>query len=137
MRPQPLIAVGDVRASSAWYAELLGLDRTSARMASDHDHLYDRLLDGDRLILQLHAWEEEGHPNLVDRDRGPAGHGVLLWFEVAGSEAFDAAVARARTMGVEVIEEPHVNPAPQHREIWLRDPDGHVVVICSPDGEAA
>jgi hypothetical protein len=31
---------------------------------------------------------------------------------------------------------PHVNPAPQHREMWLRDPDGYVVVIASPDGEA-
>ena len=35
----------------------------------------------------------------------------------------------------EIIEEPHVNPAPQHREIWLRDPDGYVVVVASPDGE--
>jgi hypothetical protein len=29
-----------------------------------------------------------------------------------------------------------VNPAPQHRELWLRDPDGFVVVLASPDGEA-
>jgi hypothetical protein len=36
----------------------------------------------------------------------------------------------------EVLEEPHVNPAPRHRELWLRDPDGYVVVIASPDGEA-
>ena len=31
---------------------------------------------------------------------------------------------------------PRVNPAPQHREMWLRDPDGYVVVIASPGGEA-
>jgi hypothetical protein len=31
------------------------------------------------------------------------------------------------------IEEPHVNPAPQHREVWLRDPDGYVVVMAGPD----
>jgi hypothetical protein len=37
----------------------------------------------------------------------------------------------------EFIEEPYVNPAPAHREMWLRDPDGYVVVIASPDGEAA
>jgi len=36
----------------------------------------------------------------------------------------------------EIVEEPHVNPAPQHREIWLRDLDGYFVVVCSPDGEA-
>ena len=40
-------------------------------------------------------------------------------------------------LGAEVIEEPHINPAPQHREIWLRDPDGYVVVIAGPDGEAS
>jgi len=41
--------------------------------------------------------------------------------------------------GAEVIEEPHVNAAPQHREIWLRDPDGYVVVVAGPDdwGESA
>jgi hypothetical protein len=58
---------------------------------------------------------------------------VVLWFEVAD---FDAAVARARRLRAEIIEEVHVNPAPRHREIWLRDPDGYVVVIASPDGEA-
>lgn len=36
----------------------------------------------------------------------------------------------------EVILQPHVNPAPQHREIWLRDPDNYVLVIASRDGEA-
>ena len=28
------------------------------------------------------------------------------------------------------------NEAAAHREIWLRDPDGYVVVLASPDGEA-
>jgi catechol 2,3-dioxygenase-like lactoylglutathione lyase family enzyme len=59
---------------------------------------------------------------------------MLLWFEL---DDFDAAVRRARAMKVTVVEEPHVNPGPQHREMWLRDPDGYVVVITSPDGEAA
>ena len=86
------------------------------------------------MLLQLHAWDVEDHPNLVDREAAPVGHGVVLWFQL---DDFDAAVDRARGLGAEVIEEPHVNPAPQHREMWLRDPDGYVVVICSPDGEAA
>ena len=84
-------------------------------------------------MLQLHAWDEEDHPNLVGADRAPHGHGVLLWFEL---DDFDAAVARARALGAEIVEEPHVNPAPRHRELWVRDPDGYVVVIASPDGEA-
>lgn len=48
-----------------------------------------------------------------------------------------AAVERVRRLGARVIEEPHVNPAPQHREIWLEDLDGYVVVLASPDGEAS
>ena len=128
---QPLIAVRNVRASSRWYAELLGADSLP-----DHSHrdTYDRVSCGGRLILQLHAWDAEDHPNLVNAGKAPPGHGVLLWFQV---DDFDAAVARTRELKAEIIEEPHVNPAPQHREIWLRDPDGYVVVIASRDGEAA
>jgi len=133
VRPQPLIAVRDVRKSSRWYARLLAAERSSERFESDHAHLYDRLLVGRRLVLQLHAWDEEEHPNLQNADRAPVGHGVLLWFEV---DDFDAAVSRARALRARVVRKPHVNPAPAHRELWLRDPDGYVVVVASPDGEA-
>lgn len=131
-RPQPLLAVHDVRRSSRWYATLLDGERTSELMDSDHAHLYDRILSDGRLVLQLHAWDVEHHPNLVDADLAPVGHGVLVWFEL---DDFDAGVRRARELDAEVVEEPHVNPAPGHREMWLRDPDGYLVVICSPDGE--
>jgi catechol 2,3-dioxygenase-like lactoylglutathione lyase family enzyme len=127
----PLIAVRDVRASSNWYAELLGADSLPEH---EHRDLYDRVYLSARLVLQLHAWDEENHPNLVNRNAAPPGHGVLLWFVL---DDFDAAVRRARTLGVQVVEEPHVNPAPQNREMWIRDPDGYFVVIASPDGEAA
>ncbi|HUM14025.1 MAG TPA: VOC family protein [Myxococcaceae bacterium] len=128
---QPLIAVADVVRSSQWYSKLLGLKSSSIEQASDHAHLYDRLLDNGALVLQLHAWDEENHPNLVGSDDARHGHGVLLWFEV---DDFDAAVARARELGAEVLEDVHANPAPGHWELWLRDPDGYVVVIASPDG---
>jgi catechol 2,3-dioxygenase-like lactoylglutathione lyase family enzyme len=133
VRPQPLIAVRDVRRSSRWYARLLGAERTSESMRSDHAHVYDRLLSGGSLLLQLHAWDEEAHPNLINADAAPPGHGVLLWFEV---DDFDAAVERARALKAPVVREPHVNPAPGHREMWIRDPDGYLVVFASPDGEA-
>ncbi len=133
VRPQPLIAVRDVPSSSRWYSQLLGAERTSESMQSDHAHIYDRLLCGGSLVLQLHAWDEEEHPNLVNANEARPGHGVLLWFEV---DDFDAAVKRARALKATVLVEPHVNPAPGHREIWVQDPDGYVVVIASPDGEA-
>jgi len=130
VQAQPLIAVRDVRASSRWYAELLGAD---ALPEHNHRDLYDRISVAGQLVLQLHAWDEEQHPNLVNREAARAGHGVLLWFEV---NDFDAAVERARWLKAEIVVEPHVNPAPNHREIWLRDADGYVVVIASPDGDA-
>jgi hypothetical protein len=70
----------------------------------------------------------------------PYGNGVLLWFEV---DDFDTAVARAAELRAEVVLAPHRNPppgqsgGPAHREIWLRDLDGYIVVLASPDGEAA
>ena len=130
VEPQPLIAVRDVRASSRWYGRLFAADSLP-----DHKHrdLYDRVFSSGRLILQLHAWDEEHHPNLVNANAAPHGHGVL-WFQV---NDFNSTVDRARELGAEVILEPHFNAAPQHREIWLRDPDGYVVVIASPDGETS
>jgi extradiol dioxygenase family protein len=127
---QPLIAVRDVRASSRWYGELLGADSLPEH---SHRDVYDRVSRSGQLLLQLHVWDEEDHPNLVDPEAAPVGHGVVLWFEV---QDFDSAMERVSRLGAEVIEGPFVNPAPQHRELWIRDPDGFVVVIASPDGES-
>jgi hypothetical protein len=108
----------------------------AANSLPDHRHrdLYDRVFSSGRLILQLHAWDEEHHPNLVNANAAPPGHGVLLWFQVTD---FDSTVDRARELRAEIILEAQVNPAPQHREIWLRDPDGYVLVIASADGEVS
>ncbi len=128
---QTLIAVRDVRSSSRWYSELLGADSLPEHR---HRDVYDRISRSGQLLLQLHAWDEEDHPNLVNPEAAPPGHGVVLWFVVGD---FDAVVERARGLNAEIIEEPHVNVRPQHREIWLRDSDGYVVVVASPDGESA
>ena len=112
VRPQPLIAVRDVPASARWYATLLGATRTSEQMASDHAHIYDRLLIDGTLVLQLHAWNVEDHPNIVDPDGGRNGHGVLLWFEL---DDFDGGVERARSLNADVVEDVHVNPRAGHR----------------------
>ena len=129
VRPQTLIAVRNVRGSSRWYRQLL-----QAEALPEHEHrdTYDRILCDGQVVLQLHAWDEEGHPNLVNRGAAPPGHGVLLWFEVNN---FDAAVRRARSLHAEIVEEPHVNQQAQHKEIWIRDPDGFVVVLAGPDGK--
>lgn len=135
MRPQPLLAVGDVEATSGWYQQLLGC--TSGHGGPE----YERLMAGDRLILQLHRWEvEHDHGPIGDRDTRPYGNGVLVWFEV---DDFDDTVQRAADLGAEVVLGPIRNPpegqpgGPAHRELWVRDPEGYTVVVASPDGEAA
>ncbi|MEP6888788.1 MAG: VOC family protein [Nitrospirales bacterium] len=123
MQPQPLIAVRDVEASSRWYQRLLGCK-------SGHGGIeYEQLVDKDgTLILQLHDWDAHEHPHMGNPATKPYGNGVLLWFQIAD---FDVAVARARELSAEVLEGPQVNPNANHREIWLRDPDGYVVVLAS------
>lgn len=134
MRPQPLIAVNDVEASSRWYQRLLGCE--SAHGGPNYERLVSR---NGTLILQLHNWEvEHHHGHIGDRAARPYGNGVLLWFEV---DDFDAAVARAMELKAEVLKPKHRNPpsgdgGPNHWECWLRDPDDYTVVLASPDGTA-
>ena len=133
MRPQPLICTHDVEGSSRWYQKLLGL-----QSAHGGPH-YERLEHNGKLILQLHNWTiPDHHGEIGDPGNTPYGNGVLLWFE---TDEFDAVIARAREMKVEIILPPHRNPpdgngGPNHRECWMRDPNGYKVVVCSPDGEA-
>ncbi|HTN02236.1 VOC family protein [Planctellipticum variicoloris] len=133
MRPQPLLCVHDVEATSRWYQQLLGCQ--SAHGGPE----YERLEANGTLILQLHRWD-------VDHDHGPIGNpaarpygnGVLLWFEI---DDFDAALARAEALQAEVVLPRHRNPpdgdgGPNHWELWIRDPEGYTVVLASPDGSA-
>ena len=127
MRPQPLIAVRDVEASSRWYQRLLGC-------GSGHGgREYEQLLFEGELVLQLHAWdvEDDEHPHLGDAHVEPRGNGVLLWFQI---DDFDGAVTRARELRAEILEDAHVNPLANHRECWLRDPDGYVIVLATRRG---
>lgn len=133
MRPQPLICVNDVEASSRWYRQLLG-----CRSAHGGPN-YDRLEADGKLILQLHCWEVEDHHGPIGDPHDPSrGNGVLIWFEI---DDFDSAIARAKEMDVDVVLPRHRNPpegdgGPNHWECWLKDPDGYTVVLASPDGTA-
>lgn len=133
MRPQPLICATDVEVSSRWYRRLLGLE--SAHGGPE----YERLTKNGQLVLQLHSFDvEHDHGPIGVRGDTPYGNGVLLWFEV---DDFDDALRRAAEMDVEVVLPRHRNPpdgigGPNHWEIWIRDPDGYVVVLASADGTA-
>ena len=128
IRSQPLIAVSDVEASSRWYRTLLGCK-------GDHaGHGYCRLEVDGNLILQLHEFGLDHHHGPIgDSLQKPYGNGVLIWFEV---DDFDATMRRAADMKAEIILPRYRNPAPNHWECWLYDPDGYSVVIASPDNTA-
>jgi predicted enzyme related to lactoylglutathione lyase len=133
-RSQTLLMVRDVEASSRWYQELLGL-------TSDHGGPdYERLLADGELVLQLHHEGTDHHHGPIG-DAGQArGNGVLVWFGAVSD--FDGVVERAEQLGADVVKAPHRNPpegegnGPGHREVWVKDPDGYVVAVASPDGEA-
>jgi predicted enzyme related to lactoylglutathione lyase len=126
MRPQPLITVSDVGRASRWYQQVLGA--SSGHGGPEYEQL---LVDG-CLIMQLHH-EEVGHHHGTIGDPGqPAGNGVALWFEASD---FDAAVRRIRKAGVQIVTDVHLNPNAGHREIWIRDLDGYLVVLAEPYGE--
>ena len=131
VRAEPLVAVRNVRASSRWYQTLFDADSMPEH---EHRNRYDRIFCDGQLVLQLHAWDEEHHPNLINADAAPVGHGVLLWFEVRD---FYAAVQRVRSLNPQVIQEPHVNPNARQKEIWIRDPDGYVVVLAGPGDDTS
>src|SRR6516162_3067994 len=121
MRPQPLIAVSDVEASSRWYQRLLGCRSAHGGRA------YDQLVHHGELIMQLHAFDVGHHHGpIADAHDKPYGNGVLLWFEV---DDFDAVMDRAAEMKVEIVMSKHRNPpddengGPNHWECWMRDPD--------------
>ncbi len=113
MRPQPLICVRDVEASSLWYQRLLG-----CRSAHGGPH-YEQLVAGGQLVMQLHRWDVDHHHGPIGDPQVAHGNGVLLWFEV---EDFAAATSRASELGAEVVLPQHRNPAdgdggPNHWEI--------------------
>jgi catechol 2,3-dioxygenase-like lactoylglutathione lyase family enzyme len=129
---QPLICARDVEATSRWYQKLLGL-------RSDHGGPnYERLVEGDRLVLQLHKWEVAHHHGPIGDPEKLPGNGVLLWFEL---EDFDSALRRLEELNPEIVLPRHRNPpdgdgGPNHWEVWVKDPNGYTVVIASPYGTA-
>lgn len=123
LRPQPLISVSDVETSSRWYQLVLGA--VSGHGGKEYEQL---LVDG-VMIMQLHLLEEDHHHGTIGTPGTPLGNGVALWFETG---TFDETVERCRGANVHIEADVHANPNAGHREIWLRDPDGYLVVLAEP-----
>ena len=59
MRPQPLIAVTDVEASSRWYQRLLGC------LSAHGGPEYERLVWRGELVMQLHRFGVDHHHGAI------------------------------------------------------------------------
>jgi len=115
-----MVVVRDVPASSRFYQQVLGAESGHGGDA------YEQIVVDGEIVLQLHHVDvEDHHGPLADPDQ-PFGNGVLLWFEVSD---FDAAVERVRATDAQVVTDVHTNPNALQPEIWLRDPDGYLVVL--------
>ena len=126
MKPQPLIVVHDVQASSRWYQNVLGFK-------SGHGGAeYEQLLSADQMVMQLHHWDAHEHPHFGNAGIKPYGNGVVLWFQ---SDNIENAFARAKKSHAQILEPLNVNVNANHREFWLNDPDGYVVVVAGAYGD--
>jgi catechol 2,3-dioxygenase-like lactoylglutathione lyase family enzyme len=118
-----MVVVRDVPAARRFYLQVLG-----AESGHGGDE-YEQIVADGEILLQLHRIDvEDHHGPLADPDQ-PLGNGVLLWFEVAD---FDATVERVRASDAQVVTEVHTNPNAHQQEIWLRDPEGYLVVLAGP-----
>lgn len=118
-----MVVVHDVPTSRSFYLQVLG-----AESGHGGDE-YEQVVSDGEIVLQLHDIEVEDHHGRLADPAQPLGNGVLLWFEVSD---FDATVDRVRSSGAEVVRDVHVNPNARQHEIWVRDPDGYLVVLAGP-----
>lgn len=118
-----MVVVRDVPASSRFYQRVL-----AAESGHGGDE-YEQIVSNGEILVQLHAVDvEDHHGRLADPDQ-PFGNGVLLWFEVAD---FEATLEQVRATGAPVVHDVHTNPNARQQEIWVRDPDGYLVVLAGP-----
>jgi catechol 2,3-dioxygenase-like lactoylglutathione lyase family enzyme len=118
-----MVVVRDVAASRRFYLRVLGAE-------SGHGgNEYEQIVRDGEIVLQIHDIEVEDHHGRLADPGQPLGNGILLWFEVAD---FDATVEAVRTSGAIVVRDVHTNPNALQQEIWVRDPDGYLVVLAGP-----
>lgn len=123
MQPQPLIALRDVESGSLWFQHVLDL-------SSGHGgREYEMLMDGDTMVAQLHDWEADEHPHMASPADPTRGNGVLLWFS---TDDFESVMGRVKTHDAAVLDGPLINPNSGMQEVWLRGPEGYVVVVAGP-----
>lgn len=119
-KPDPIIAVKDVAASSKWYQSIFNC--YSLHGGKKFDVLVD---ERNEILICLHAWGAHEHPTMKDATITP-GNGLILYFRTDNmQQIFDNAVKA----GAIIAEEIHVNTNSTKKEFSIRDPDGYYLTI--------
>lgn len=84
------------------------------------------LMSGDRLLLMLHHLHFAEHPAVEDPRGGHPGRGVLLYVSV---DDVEPVFRRAKELGADLVDEPHLNPLSRAVEFSVRDPDGYAITV--------
>ncbi|MBX2884590.1 MAG: hypothetical protein KTR32_31845 [Granulosicoccus sp.] len=120
MKVDPIIAVNDVQASSAWYQALLSC--VSIHGGSEFDVLATS--EGE-ILLCLHKWGEHDHPTLAEAGN-PHGNGLILYFR---TNEIDDIWAQVKTRSLTIEKEMDLNPNSGKKEFSVRDLDGYYITI--------
>ena len=120
IKSDPIIAVKDIKSSSAWYQSLL-----DCKDMHGGDN-FAILIDNDNeVILCLHRWKEDNHPTMLDPGITP-GNGLILYLRTNNLEKIRQ---NAEEMKAHIEQEIHLNPNSKKEEFSLRDPDGYYLTI--------
>ena len=119
-KSDPIIAVQDIKTSSAWYQTVFGFSSIH-----EGDHFDILVNEKEEVMLCLHPWGEHGHPTMQNRNQ-PAGNGLILYFRTTNLQAIRERITRA---GLSVEVDIHTNPNSHHQEFSLYDPDGYYITI--------
>lgn len=119
-KPDSIIAVKDVLASSKWYQSVFGCKSLHS------GNLFDVLVDdNNEVLLCLHKWGEDNHPTMKDQSITP-GNGLIIYFRTDDMTKIRENVDKK---SIPIEEEIHYNPNSMHKEFSIRDLDGYYLTI--------
>jgi len=119
IRTETIIAVKDVKKSSAFYQSLLECK------SSHGGRTFEILTSGDVTLLCLHKWGEHEHPTMLDPGIMP-GNGLILFFR---TDRLEALYANALKLAVFIEKDIHYNENSLKNQFILRDPDNYYLII--------
>ncbi len=118
------IVVKDLKRSAQFYSELLAMEAIQ-RPDFGFPGLWFQA-GGTKIHMNV-AGKEAGSAGFPRQDAECASRGFHYAFEV---EDCDVAADLIRKQGIEIVEGPQSRPDGA-RQLYIRDPDGHLVEICS------